>query len=197
MPSYVLKVVRGIRLHFLVGGGGALNWKLYLEIARLISHGQNKTWECWIAGQFLFQSLFQANTMPLPKSAGGDGFCEVCFRPPHLEILVAPENSIYRIPKNKWEEMIPSFLIPCSVTKAAGSLSHAEVVAQLYYRGKAEVSNFLTSASSFTFSFSRTVTIMTFWTIWRLSFFLNICIIGWNSETLSSLQISRNVLQIH
>lgn len=32
--------------------------------------------------------------MLLPKSAGEDGFCEVGLRLPHLEISVAPENSV-------------------------------------------------------------------------------------------------------
>lgn len=67
--------------------------------------------------------------------------------------------------------MICSFFTPCSVTKTVGSLSHTEVVAQLYFRGKAEVSNFLTNASSFAFNFSRTIKIMTFFNNMKFELF--------------------------
>lgn len=44
--------------------------------------------------QFLFQSLFQAKTTLLPKSAGGDSFFEVCLGLPYFKIFMAPENNI-------------------------------------------------------------------------------------------------------
>lgn len=59
-----------------------------------ISLRQNKTWGYGIASQFLVQSLFQAKTTRLLKSAGRDSSCEVCLRLPRLEILMTPENSI-------------------------------------------------------------------------------------------------------
>lgn len=34
--------------------------------------------------------------------------------------------------------MIPLFLTPYPVTKTAGSLSHTEIVTQLYFQGKAK-----------------------------------------------------------
>lgn len=114
--------------------------------------------------QFLVQSLFQAKTTLLPKSAGRDSFCEVCLRLPYFKISWH-QKPISRESQKQMRGMISLFLTPCSVTKSAGFLSHTEVVVQLYFKGKAKVSNFLTSASSFTFNFFRTIKIMTFLTI--------------------------------
>lgn len=134
-----------------------------MEIARVISLRQNKIWEYWITN-FPFRLCFRPRPLCSPNQR-----VETVSVKSVSDSLISKfswhQKTISRESQKQMREMIPLFLTPCSVTKSAGFSSHTEVVVQLYCKGKAKVSNFLTSASSFTFNFFRTIKIMTFRTI--------------------------------